>query len=146
QLEDFPSYLTLNNANTEEENYLNLMQTIISEGSFKKSRNSKTYSKFGEQLKFDLSKGYPLLTTKKIFFKGVVEELLFFFRGDTNAKHLSEKGVKIWEPNTSREFLDSVGLQHYEEGDMGNMYGFQLLHFGAEYKGAHENYEGQGYN
>lgn len=132
--------------NEEESKYLYLMKNIIKTGQFKSSRNSMVWSKFGEQLKFDLSKGFPLLTTKKIFFKGIVEELLFFLRGDTNNNHLNEKGVKIWDGNTSREFLDSVGLERYEVGDMGPMYGFNWSHFGADYKGMNHNYEGQGFN
>lgn len=132
--------------NEEESRYLSLMKNIIKTGQFKPSRNSMVWSKFSEQLKFDLSKGFPLLTTKKIFFKGIVEELLFFLRGDTNANHLNEKGVKIWGGNTSREFLDSVGLNHYEVGDLGPMYGFNWLHFGADYKGMNHNYEGEGFN
>lgn len=133
-------------ANQEELKYLSLMEDIIKNGQFKSTRNSMVWSKFGEQLKFDLSKSFPLLTTKKIFFKGVVEELLFFLKGDTNANHLNEKGVKIWDANTNREFLDSVGLKHYEVGDMGPMYGFNWVHFGAHYQGMDHNYKGQGFN
>jgi dihydrofolate reductase/thymidylate synthase len=132
--------------NKEESKYLSLMENIIKNGQFKSTRNSMVWSKFGEHLKFDLSKGFPLLTTKKIFFKGVVEELLFFLKGDTNANHLNEKGVKIWNANTTREFLDSVGLKHYEVGDMGPMYGFNWVHFGAYYQGMNHNYIGQGFN
>ncbi|MCJ7636329.1 MAG: thymidylate synthase, partial [Nitrososphaeraceae archaeon] len=95
---------------------------------------------------FDLEKGFPLLTTKKIFLRGVFEELLFFLKGDTNANHLSERGVKIWDPNTSREFLDSVGLSNYNQGDMGPMYGFQFYHHGVPYRGMNEDYGNQGFN
>ena len=71
-----------------------------------------------------------MLTTKKLFFKGVVEELLFFLRGETNTKKLEEKGVNIWKGNTTREFLDNRGLYHLPEGDMGKGYGFQWRKFG----------------
>lgn len=86
----------------------------------------------------------PLLTTKRVFWKGVVEELLWFIKGDTNAKHLDEKGVKIWNGNGSRDYLDSIGLQQREEGDLGPIYGFQWRHFGAEYIDMHTDYTGAG--
>lgn len=78
--------------------------------------------------------------------RGVAEELLWFVKGDTNAKNLSAKGIKIWDANGSREFLDARGLSHREEGDLGPVYGFQWRHFGAEYKDMHTNYDGQGYD
>lgn len=58
----------------------------------------------------------PLLTTKRVFWRGVVEELLWFLRGSTNAKELSERGVRIWDGNGSRQFLDSLGFVDREEG------------------------------
>ena len=70
--------------------------------------------------------------------------MLWFIRGSTNAKELSSKGVKIWDGNSSREFLDKQGFYEREEGDLGPIYGFQWRHFGAEYKNMHTNYEGQG--
>lgn len=63
--------------------------------------------------------------------------MAFFFQGSTNAKELSEKGVKIWDANGSREFLDKQGFTSREEGDLGPVYGFQWRHFGAEYKDIH---------
>jgi dihydrofolate reductase len=79
--------------------------------SFRQTRNSETASVFGKTLKFDLSDGsFPLLTTKKMFFRGIVEELLFFIRGQTDSKLLESRGVNIWRPNTTREFLDSNGF------------------------------------
>lgn len=60
--------------------------------------------------------------------------LLCLFQGSTNAKELSSKGVKIWDANGSRDFLDSLGFSNREEGDLGPVYGFQWRHFGAEYK------------
>jgi dihydrofolate reductase/thymidylate synthase len=73
---------------------------------------------------------------------GVVEELLWFIRGSTNAKELQDKGVHIWDGNSSRAFLDSVGLGHREEGDLGPVYGFQWRHFGASYTDMHADYAG----
>jgi dihydrofolate reductase/thymidylate synthase len=135
-----------NSDNVEETNYLDLLYKILTKGHYRKTRNEYTYSTFGNTLEFDLNKGFPLLTTKKVFFNGVVEELLWFLRGDTNSKNLVKNGVKIWEPNTSREFLDSMKFYNYEEGDIGPMYGFQWRNFNAEYKGMNENYSGQGYD
>merc|ERR1719305_113248 len=74
-----------------------------------------TRSKFGCQMRFSLRESFPFLTTKRTFWRGVVEELLWFMRGDTNANHLSEKGVKIWDANGSRDFLDKRGLHNREE-------------------------------
>jgi dihydrofolate reductase/thymidylate synthase len=65
-------------------------------------------------------------------------------QGNTNAKLLSDKKVKIWDGNASREFLDKIGLGHREEWDLGPVYGFQWRHFGAEYKDMHADYSGQG--
>jgi len=79
-----------------------------------------------------------------VFWRGVLEELLWFLRGDTNGNHLSEKGIKIWDGNGSREFLDKRGLSHREVGDLGPVYGFQWRHFGAEYKDMHADYSGKG--
>ena len=86
----------------------------------------------------------PLLTTKRVFWRGVAEELLWFLSGDTSAKTLQDKGVRIWDGNASREFLDSRGLQHREVGDLGPVYGFQWRHFGAEYVDMHADYGGKG--
>jgi len=134
----------LPNTNNEEQQYLDLLHSILVTGHFRQTRNSKTWSTFGKTLEFDLSKGFPILTTKRVFFRGIFEELLFFLRGDTDAKHLSDVGVKIWEANTTRKFLDSVGLVHYPAGTMGPMYGFQMKYFGAEYQGSAYDYTGQG--
>lgn len=72
------------------------------------------------------------------------DELLWFIAGDTDAKRLAAKGVHIWDGNGSRAALDGRGLQHYPEGTLGPVYGFQWRHFGAEYKGADADYTGQG--
>lgn len=95
-------------------------------------------------MRYDLSESFPMLTTKDVFWRGVAEELIWFVKGDTNAMHLSDKKIKIWDGNASREFLDSRGLQHREEWDLGPVYGFQWRHFGAEYKTMHDQYDGQG--
>ncbi len=87
---------------------------------------------------------FALLTTKRVFFRGVLEELLWFVAGKTDSKLLMEKGVHIWDGNGSREFLDSRGLQHRREGDLGPVYGFQWRHFGATYGTCDDDYTGQG--
>jgi len=117
-----------------ERNYLHLLKEISDTGSVRKGRNGETKSLFGKHLSFDLSKGFPLLTTKKMFLRGIIEELLFFIRGQTNSKILEEKGVNIWKGNTSRAFLDSLGMKDREEGDMGPLYGYQWRHFNAPYR------------
>jgi dihydrofolate reductase/thymidylate synthase len=129
--------LTYKNTNviSEEHHYLDLAKYILENG---KERNDRTGTGtigiFGAQLRFDISNGnLPLLTTKQVPLKAIVEELLFFCRGDTDAKILDKKGVKIWNGNTSSEFLDNRGLGHYPEGCMGPMYGFSWRHFGAKY-------------
>jgi thymidylate synthase len=69
---------------------------------------------------------FPLLTTKKVFWRGVAEELLWFIKGSTNAKELSDKDIHIWDGNGSRKFLDKLGFTEREEGDLGPVYGFQV--------------------
>ncbi|XP_059350281.1 thymidylate synthase-like isoform X2 [Daphnia carinata] len=96
-------------------------------------------------MRFSLRNGkFPLLTTKRVFWRGLMEELLWFVRGSTNAKELQEKDIRIWDGNSSREYLDSIGLKDREEGDLGPIYGFQWRHFGAKYDNMHSDYSGQG--
>lgn len=75
---------------------------------------------------------------------GVAQELLWFISGDTSAKTLQDQGIHIWDGNGSRAYLDSIGLEHREEGDLGPVYGFQWRHFGAEYSTMHADYQGKG--
>jgi len=86
----------------------------------------------------------PLLTTKRVFLRAVIAELFWFIAGSTSSLPLSEAGVKIWDGNGSREYLDSVGLSHRDVGDLGPVYGFQWRHFGAEYVDAKTDYTGKG--
>jgi thymidylate synthase len=85
-----------------------------------------------------------LLTTKRVFHRAVIAELLWFIEGNTSSLSLSKAGVKIWDANGSREFLDGQGLFHRTVGDLGPIYGFQWRHFGAEYVDAYTDYTGQG--
>jgi dihydrofolate reductase / thymidylate synthase len=122
--------------------YLDTLWDIQTNGILKKGRNGLVKSLFGKEFIFDLSKGFPLFTTKKVFARGIFEELKFFLLGQTDTKILSDKGVTIWNKNTTREFLDSRGLTDYQEGLMGPMYGHNFLHFGANYPAT----EKSGYN
>lgn len=117
-----------------EHNYLNLMRQILDEGIPSPDRTGVgTLSLFGTTARYSLTDGQiPLLTTRKMFLRGIIEELLFFIRGQTDSKILEEKGVNIWKGNTSRVFLDKIGLTDYPEGEMGPMYGFQWRSFGTK--------------
>ena len=119
--------------NNDEVQYLQLISRILNTGSTKEDRTGVgTIGIFGSQLRFSLKDNtFPLLTTKKMFLRGIVEELLFFIRGETDTKKLEEKGVNIWKGNTSREFLDKRGLNYLPEGSLGKGYGYQWRNFGG---------------
>ncbi|KAI1345094.1 thymidylate synthase [Xylariaceae sp. FL0016] len=142
---------TLPTKRHEELQYLDLVREILENGEHRPDRTGTgTYSIFAPTpLKFTLhdsngSPVLPLLTTKRVFLRAVIAELLWFVEGNTSSLALSEAGVKIWDGNGSREFLDSVGLSHRAVGDLGPVYGFQWRHFGAEYVDAATDYTGQG--
>lgn len=121
----------------EEKRYLALLRELLPRLPQSLGNQNRTgvraFSLFGKTLEFDMSDGrIPLLSTKKVFFRGCVEEMLFFASGSTDACQLQAKNVHIWDGNTSREFLDSRGLSHYEVGDMGPTYGFLFCYAGAE--------------
>ena len=92
---------------SEEYQYIELLKNIIKNG---KNRDDRTNigirGNFGNMMRYDLSETFPLLTTKKVFFRGVVEELLWFLRGQTDGNILKNKGVHIWDGNGSKEFLE----------------------------------------
>ena len=91
----------------EEQGDIDILKKILLEGEFKQSRNSNIWSVFVPQLEFNIRDNwFPLLTTKRIFLKGMVKELLWFLTGDTNSKHLADEGENIWDGNNTREFLD----------------------------------------
>lgn len=140
------SSLVENTMPHEELQYLDLIQKILSQGAKREDRTGTgTLSVFGAQMRFSLRENvFPLLTTKKVFWRGVAEELLWFISGDTSAQTLQAKDIHIWDGNGSREYLDSRGLQSREVGDLGPVYGFQWRHFGAKYTNMHADYTGQG--
>ena len=122
------------NKNDEEQQYLNLIRTILERGTWEEGRNGKTKSIFGHSMRFSLADGkIPILTTKKTAWLSCLKELLWFIRGDMDNKILKEQGVHIWDGNSTREFLDSRGLNHYEEDELGPIYGHQWRHFNAPY-------------
>ncbi len=131
----------------EELQYLNLIRDVLARGESRADRTGTgTISLFAPpNLRFSLADAtLPLLTTKRVFLRGIVEELVWFMHGRTDSKLLSERGVKIWDGNGSREFLDKRGLGHRREGDLGPVYGFQWRHFGAQYVDCDADYSGQG--
>ena len=118
----------------EEYQYLNLVQNIIENGTWEEGRNGKTKSIFGNMMRFSLKEGQiPILTTKKTAWKTCLKELLWFVRGETDNHLLQEQGVHIWDGNTSREFLDSRGLNLMREGLIGPGYGYQWRYYNANY-------------
>jgi|TARA_R110001599_G_scaffold132402_2_gene309123 thymidylate synthase len=128
-----------------EEQYIQLIKDIINEGTLEEGRNGKTYTVIGSSMYFSLENNIiPLLTTKKVAWKTCLKELLWFIKGQTNNKILTEQKCNIWKGNASREFLDSRGLQHLEEDDLGPVYGHQWRFFNAGYKDCHTDYTGKG--
>jgi thymidylate synthase len=117
----------------QEQQYLDLIKNILDNGTWEEGRNGRTKSVFGNMMRFDLTNGkIPILTTKKTAWKTCLKELLWFIRGETDNKLLQDQGVHIWDGNTTREFLDSRGL-NYREGLIGPGYGFQWRNFNASY-------------
>jgi thymidylate synthase len=112
-------------------NYIDLLKDVLENGTDKPDRTSVGESRavFGRLLRWDLSEGFPIITTRKVPLRIAFEETMFFLRGETNTKLLEEKKINIWKGNTSREFLDGRGLKHLPEGDMGKGYGYQWRHW-----------------
>lgn len=128
-------YYTFYKNYTDEIKYIHLLDKVLKNGKDRNDRTSTgTISLFGPQIEIDISSSFPLLTTKKLNFKNIVNELLWFLSGSTNTSFLKENGVTIWNGNTSKEFLEKRGLEEYKEGDTGPLYGFQWRHFGADFK------------
>lgn len=135
--------------------YLDLLRRIDSEGIVKSDRTGTgTKSVFGHQMRFDLEEGFPLLTTKKVFLKGIIHELLWFLRGDTNIKYLVDNGVHIWDNDAYRHYnelcvrhgvlpvdMDTLlraaqeetdsPIEGYRFGDLNHVYGYQWRSWGC---------------
>ena len=133
--------------NLEEMQYINMLQEILYKGIERNDRtNVGTLSVFGKSFNYDLSDTFPILTSKRVFFRAVFEELMLYLRGETNNNLLNDKKIHIWDGNTSREFLDKRGLINYQKGDMGETYGFNFRHYGGDYQGFDKNYDNQGFD
>ena len=129
----------------EEYQYLNLLKDILQEGIMEKGRNGNVKTVFGSAFHFSLENGQiPILTTKKTAWKTCLKELLWFIKGKMDNKILQAQNVHIWDGNSSPEFRQLVGLEHYEEGDLGPIYGFQWRYFNAHYQGCDVDYKNQG--
>jgi dihydrofolate reductase/thymidylate synthase len=132
--------------NKEEYKFLTLGKRILSHGNIKSDRTGVgTMSLFGRQMRFNLKNhSFPLLTTRKMFLRGIFEELMLYIRGQTDSAILEAKGIYVWKGNTSRAFLDSKGLHQLPVGDMGASYGFLFRHFGGEYVNCKADHTGIG--
>lgn len=142
--------------NLEEQCLLDTMSDIIVNGYKRPNRTgTDTRSLFGKMFEYHMEESIhpesgepmyrlPLLTTKKMFIRGVFQELKWFLNGGTDSKDLEALNVNIWKGNTSKEYLDKIGLGHYEEGETGPIYGFQWRHWGAEYIPGKKAYSNEG--
>ncbi len=128
-----------------EKQYLNLISKILKDGVREEGRNGTVIKLIGAQMKFPLNnKSIPLITTKKMAWGVCLKELLWFISGSTDNGKLREQGVKIWNKNASREFLDNNGLFDRVEDDLGPVYGHQWRHFNATYLDCDFSYRGKG--
>jgi thymidylate synthase len=129
----------------EENQYLNLIDDILSEGTKEEGRNGTTFVAIGAAMHFSLNnRCIPFLTTKRLAWKTCLKELLWFIRGQTDNRLLQAQNVHIWDGNASREFLDSRGLVHRAEGDLGPIYGFQWRNFGGDYEDSDNDHSKKG--
>jgi thymidylate synthase len=126
----------------EEQKFLNVLKQVVESPVRQERTCTGTHSLFGVDLQFSLEKSFPLLTTRQISLRMVFEELMWFLRGQTDNTILQEKGIHIWDGNSSREFLDKRGLYYLDDGDIGAAYGFQFRHFGAPYINCHTKHVG----
>ncbi len=129
----------------DENQYITLIQDIINYGTMVEGRNGNALTTYGAAMHFNLENYIvPVLTTKKVAIKTCIKELLWFISGKTDNKVLKSQNVHIWDDNGSKEFLQSRGLTHLDEDDLGPVYGHQWRHFNAEYKTCNEDYTGKG--
>ena len=129
----------------EENQYLNLIDDILREGTMVNGRNGNALTVFGSSMHFTLvDNTLPLLTSKSVAWKTCIKELLWFVSGSTDNGVLKDQNVKIWNGNASREYLDSIGLNDRAENDLGPVYGHQWRHFNANYKSCKDDYSNEG--
>jgi len=132
----------------QEYQYLSLIKKIIKNGVQEIGRNGTTYTRIGGMMRFSLEDNkMPLMTTKKLAWRVCLKELLWFMNGDTSNELLQQQNVKIWNDNATREFLDSRGLYHLRENDLGPVYGHQWRFWNAPYSrelGCFKDYRGKG--
>lgn len=129
-------YCIYSYTNKEENKFIKTVNKILNSGIYNLDRSQVgTLSIFGKSFTYDI-RNYrlPLFTHRKVFLRGIIEELLFFISGNTDTKILENKGINIWKGHTSRKFLDSRGLNHLKEGDMGRGYSHQLRNWGGDNK------------
>ena len=129
----------------QEYQYLSLLKNIITNGVKEKGRNGITHTQIGGMMRFSLeNNSIPLMTTKKLAWGVCLKELLWFMNGDTDNRLLQKEHVKIWNGNATREFLDSRGLNHLSENDLGPVYGHQWRFWNSKYHNSNTNYTGKG--
>lgn len=126
----------------ESQQYLAIMDDIMEKGVDREDRTGTgTRAVFSSRQVYDLTDTFPIITTRRQWLKGIFEELKLYISGKTDNKILQEKGIHIWDGNTSRKFLDSRGLDNYPDGDMGETYGFNFRHFGGVYETCNSVYK-----
>ena len=129
----------------DENQYISLISDILNDGKLINGRNGNTFAIFGSAMHFTLENNtIPILTTKKVAWKTCAKELFWFIKGQTDNNILKNQNVNIWNGNASREFLDSRGLVHLNENDLGPVYGHQWRFFNAKYSNCNDNYNGKG--
>ena len=129
----------------DENQYISLISDILNDGKLVNGRNGNTFAVFGSAMHFSLENNtIPILTTKKVAWKTCAKELFWFIKGKTDNNILKNQNVNIWNGNASREFLDSRGLMHLNENDLGPVYGHQWRFFNAKYSNCNDNYNGKG--
>ena len=125
--------------------YDRLVWDVLENGSIELGRNGRVRVRIGASMRFDLTGGkLPFVTKKRLAWRTCLRELLWFISGGTDSNVLASMGCRIWDANGCRSFLDSRGLAHRREGDLGPVYGHQWRHYGAAYTEAGADYSGKG--
>lgn len=136
--------------NREEMKMLDLTRSILKHGDYRMDRTGVgTKSLFSpNQLRFDLTNNnFPMATTRKLPLRHIFEELMWFSRGQSDVSILNQKGITVWDKNTTQEFINEQKLEiSLKSKDLGVSYGFNMRHFGAQYQDCHTDYTGQGFD